>query len=88
MANWWEVKSRILESQGDLEESRNAMASAIEIRRQSDGAYPRFGLAKALERAGDLAKQCSDLVEAEQAFDESRSIRQELRLSVKQQTDG
>jgi hypothetical protein len=80
LALWWEVKSRLLEAQGALRKARKAIAKVIEISREIDGPFPRFALARALERQGDLARQSGDLAAAEQAFTEARSIREELRL--------
>jgi tetratricopeptide (TPR) repeat protein len=80
-AGWWEVKSRVLESQGALKDAQEAMAEAIEIRRQMQcWSSARFALAGALERLGDLAKQSSDFVASEKAIAEARSIREDLRL--------
>ncbi len=80
LANWWEVKSQVLEQRGNIEKAREALARCIDYRRRNDGPHAVFRLIRALERSAELSQRAGDLAQAEQAVAEAKSLREGLRL--------
>jgi tetratricopeptide (TPR) repeat protein len=82
LANWWDIKSQLLEQQGELEAAREAMVESIDRRRRNEGPYAAFLLIGALERSALLLRQAGDLDQADRALAEANSLRGDLRLPV------
>ena len=80
MANWWEAKSQLEEQQGNLPKALAAIAEAIIYRRQAEGPYALFALARALERLGEISQAVGDVADGEQARSEAQTILRDLRL--------
>lgn len=82
LANWWEIKSQVLEQRGEVEGAREAINQSIDRRRQNESPYAIWLLVRALERRAELSRQLGDLSQAERAMAEASSLREDLRLPV------
>jgi tetratricopeptide (TPR) repeat protein len=80
LANWWEVKSQLEATQGNLASAREAITRAIGYGRQLNGPHALLGLARALEKLGEISRMDGDWSAEERATREARSIREELHL--------
>ncbi len=79
-AHWWEVKSQLGEQQGDGDGARAAIIQAIDFRRQCQGPYALCALARALDRLASISSATGDFVVEQQARNEARSLRNDLKL--------
>ncbi len=80
LANWWEVKSQVLELQGDIEAAREANAQSLVYRCQNESPYGIVLLIRALEKSAEFSQRAGDLAQAERAFAEANSLREDLQL--------
>jgi len=85
LANWWEVKSRLEERQGNLPGALAALTHAIEFRRLLGGPYALGALARTLERLGAISRATGDFAGQELVLREAKCIRDGLKLSPNQQ---
>jgi tetratricopeptide (TPR) repeat protein len=83
LANWWEVKSQVLEQQGKIEDAREALTHSINYRRQNDSPYAVFLLIRTQEKSAALSQRAGDLTQAERAAAEANSLWKDLRLAVR-----
>jgi tetratricopeptide (TPR) repeat protein len=82
LAQWWDLKSAVLERQAKFQEARQAMTQAIEFWRQMQSSYAVFALLEALEKLGALSKQIGDFPGGESALAEAKVVRSGLRLPI------
>ena len=77
---WWEVKSRVLEKQGNLQDACEAIRHCAELRRQLQSPNVTFALVETLERLARLSSSSGATAEAESAQAEAEALRAYLRL--------
>ena len=86
LAGWWEVMASLRFLDADFERAADAWRKAVEYRRhvsqlpQLEGPYKFAFLANTLHKLGQAPLAVEDVAGSQEAFRESREIRQGIKL--------
>lgn len=80
LAQWWEVKGQLEEWLGNYLSGKEAITTAMELLRQSEGPHALLAMVRMLEKFADVSRAVGDPAAAEQSLSVAKSIRKGLLL--------